>query len=99
MKNSKLSEGEVRHIAKLANLTLTEKEVKKFQNQLNETLAYIEVLSELNTDTVEPTSQVTGLKNVVKEDLVKSSISQKEALSGGKSKHDDYFKVKAVIEK
>lgn len=94
-----LSEEEVRHIAKLANLSLTDEEVKKFQKQLSETLEYVEILNELNTESVEATSQVTGLINVSREDFVKPSISQEEALSGAKSKFNNCFKVKAVIEK
>lgn len=98
-KREKLSKEEILHIARLANLTLTEHEIERFQKQLSETLTYIEVLKELETEGVGPTSQITGLKNVVREDKLKSSISQEESLSGAKSKFNGHFKIKAVIER
>lgn len=84
----KLSREEVKHIAKLANLRLNEKEVEKFRKQLSETLSYVEKLREVKTQTVEPTSQVTGLKNVLRED----EIEQERYTAKG-----DYFKTEAIF--
>ncbi len=86
------------HVAKLANLPLTEEEKKKFEKQLAETLDYVAQLEEIDTKGVEPTSQVTGLENVTREDVAKPSFSQEEALSNTKSKHNGFFKVKAILE-
>lgn len=55
-------------VAKLANLPLTSAEEKKFGKQLASILDYMEVLNKVDTSNVEPTSQVTGLKNVMRED-------------------------------
>lgn len=60
-----LTEKEVQHIAKLAKLTLTKEEVTLFSHQLSEVISYINVLNEVNTDTVPPTFQVTGQKSVI----------------------------------
>jgi aspartyl-tRNA(Asn)/glutamyl-tRNA(Gln) amidotransferase subunit C len=98
MNNKKLSKKEVLHIADLANLELTEKEVELFRKQLSDVLQYIEVLNELDTEEVEPTSQVTGLENVTREDISKKDLTQEEALSQAKSKLNGYFKVKAIFE-
>ena len=98
MKNKKLTEEKVKHVAKLAGLTLSSEEVKKFQEQLSDVLDYVEVLNELKTDKVEPTSQVTGLEDVFREDEVGECLTQKEALSGAKEKHQRRFKVKAIFE-
>lgn len=95
----KLTEEEVRHIARLANLSLTEEEVKKFQKQLSETLSYIKVLDQLKTDGVEPTSQVTELENVFKDEVAKKSLSQVEALSSSSSSQNGFFKTKGVLGK
>ncbi len=65
-----LSDKDVLHIAKLAKLKLSDEEVKKFGSQLSGVLEYFEQLSEVDTDNVEPTSQVTGLENVTREDEV-----------------------------
>jgi len=95
--SKKLTKKQVLHIAKLAKLHLTEKEVQKFQKELSDTLDYIEILNELDTSVVAPTSQVTGLENVLREDKVEKCLSQKEALSGAKNKQEGYFKTKSVF--
>ncbi|TSC87315.1 MAG: aspartyl-tRNA(Asn)/glutamyl-tRNA (Gln) amidotransferase subunit C [Microgenomates group bacterium Gr01-1014_16] len=64
---------DVAHVAKLANLPLKPGEVEKFQKQFEETLKTIAVINELDTKGVEPTSQVTGLVNVVRQDEVDPS--------------------------
>ncbi len=88
----------VRHIAKLANLTLSDEEIKRFENQLEKTLTYISKLNEIKTDNVEITSQVTGLENVMDEDIPRPSFSQKEALKNASQNHNGFFVVKAILE-
>jgi aspartyl-tRNA(Asn)/glutamyl-tRNA(Gln) amidotransferase subunit C len=97
-KNAKLSVEEVKHVADLAGLSLIPQELKKFQKQLSEVLDYVEVLDELKTDRVEPTSQVTGLENVFRKDEVEECLTQKEALSGAKEKYQRRFRTKAIFE-
>ena len=89
---------DVSHVAKLANLPLTEREKEKFEKQLNDILAYIEKLNEVDTKNVEPTSQVTGLENVTREDNAAPSLSQEDILKNAKSQHNGFFKVKAIFE-
>ena len=76
-----LSEEEVKHIAKLARIALTDEEVKKFAKQLSGVLEHVEILNELSTDEVEGTSQVTGLSNVTRKDEIDNKgISREELL-------------------
>lgn len=75
-----LTEEQVRHIAKLARLRLSDAEVKKYSTELTKILGYIEILNELKTDDVGPTAQVTGLENVLREDIVKPSEALPEDL-------------------
>ncbi len=89
---------DVTHIAKLADLPITTKEKTKFENQLEETIKYVEELKKVDTKGVEPTSQVTGLENVTREDEAGPSLSQDQALSNTKSKHNGLFKVNAILE-
>ena len=89
---------DVSHIAKLANLSIKEKEAKKFEFQLSKVLDYVKKLEEVNTSGVEPTSQVTGLENITRQDHTTPSLSQEEVLKNGKSTHNRFFKVKAVLE-
>ena len=93
----RLSADEVKHVARLANLKLKNDEVKKFQKQLSDTISYVEKLKKLNTQNVSPTSQVTGLENIFREDRVKPSMSQEEALSNAKATYKGFFKVKAIF--
>lgn len=94
-----LTPKQILHLTKLANLSLTQSQREKFRSQLNQVLAYIEQLKKVNTDQVEPTSQVTGLENVFREDEIGSCLGQKEALSGTKNIDQGRIKVKAVIER
>lgn len=98
MKRKRLSSKQVKHVVHLADLKLGPKEIKKFQKQLSEVLDYFNVLKKLNTKKVEPTSQVTGLENVFREDKPRPSLSQEEVLSGAKEKHNNFFRVKAIFE-
>lgn len=98
MAKTKLTKSKVTHIAKLAGLELSEKEIKKFQKQLSDILEYVGQLDELDTSGVEPTSQVTGLENVFREDEARPSLTQKEVLSGAKKKQKNFFKIKVIFE-
>lgn len=88
---------DIKHIAKLANLTLSPAEEEKFSKQLEETATHIEGLEEVDTDEVEPTSQVTGLENIMREDVIIASLTQEEALSNSKSTYKGFFKVKGIL--
>lgn len=88
----------VPHVAKLANLPLTNAEEEKFEKQLSEVLEYINKLDEIETKNVIPTSQVTGLENVTRLDIPEQSLTQEQALSNTKSQHNGLFKVKAILE-
>lgn len=65
-----LSKDEVLHIAKLARIELTAEEVEKFRTQLSSIVEFIGALKEVDVTGVEPTTQVTGLKNVARADVV-----------------------------
>lgn len=77
-----LSDDQVKHVAKLARIKLTDEEVKKFGKQLSSVLAYIDILSEVDTKDVAETSQVTGLTNVMEKDEVVKGQSCREELLG-----------------
>jgi len=98
---AKLSEKDVLHVAKLARLDIGDKELPILQNQLSEVVDFVGQLSEVNTDDVEPTSQTTGLENVLRIDEVapKNCLSQEEALSGTDKTYNGYFVVGRVIKK
>lgn len=90
---------DVKRIAQLANLTLTPSEEKEFDEQLSNILSYIEQLNKVYTENVEPTAQVTGLKNVTRNDkFTDDMLSQDEALSGTKKTHNGLFVVDKLVD-
>lgn len=94
-----LTKEQVKHVASLAKLSLSEKEIKKFQKQLSDILDYVEVLKEVDTTQVEPTSQVTGLENVIRDDKkTQAPLSSQEAQSNASDTHQDYFKIKGIFQ-
>lgn len=90
---------DVKHVALLANLQISQEEEEKFEKQLSDVLSYIDKLQKVDTDGVPETSQTTGLENVMREDTTAPSLSQDEALSNAKNKHNGLFKVKGILEK
>ncbi|MFA6917234.1 MAG: Asp-tRNA(Asn)/Glu-tRNA(Gln) amidotransferase subunit GatC [Candidatus Gracilibacteria bacterium] len=76
-----LDEKQVRHVAKLARIALTDAEVKKFTKQLSDVLGYMDILNEVDTKKVAETSQVTGLRDVFGiDEVVKGQASREELL-------------------
>jgi len=95
----KLKKTEVKHVAQLAQLKLSGKEIEKFQKQLSEILGFISQLKKLETDKIVPTSQTTGLNNIFRKDKPRPSFFQEEVLANAPQKEKGFFKVKALFEK
>jgi aspartyl-tRNA(Asn)/glutamyl-tRNA(Gln) amidotransferase subunit C len=70
-----LSEDDVRHIAKLAAIAISDEEIPVIQGQLNDIFASIEKLQEVSTRGVTPTSHVHGVTNISREDVIQDSLS------------------------
>lgn len=94
----KITIEQVEHVANLARLRFNEEEKQKLAEQLGKILEYIEQLNKLNTDDVPPTSHVIPVKNVVREDIVKPSLTQEEALANAPSPVNGLFEVPKIIE-
>lgn len=96
----KISPEEVKHIAKLANLPLSDTELKKFTDQLSRVIDYnISLLDKVPTSGVEPTGHVSGAENILRSDEVEPGLRENEALQNAKNAHDGFFKVKSILEK
>ncbi len=96
--NEPITPGVVRRIARLARIEISAEEEKVFTRQLNEILEYVKKLGELDTDSVEPTSHVVPMLNVLREDEVKPSLPRDEALSGAPEDAQGCFRVPKIIE-
>lgn len=90
----------VRHVANLANIPVSDSEAETLESAFEETIKVVQHLTELNTSQTEPTHQVTGLENVLREDLVtpERMFSQSEALANAQETHEGFFVVPQVID-
>jgi len=96
---SKLTRDDVLKLATLSRLKLTDQEVAKFQVELSEILAYVELLDKVDTKGLEPTYQLTGLKNVMRPDKkIKYQASPARLLKRAPAIQDGQYKVKRVIQ-
>ena len=93
-----LSADEVRQVARLARLELSDDELTRMADQLNRILGYVELIQKLNTDGVEPLAHPLPVQNVFREDEPAPSLPVDEALSNAPSRAGDYFGVPAVFD-
>jgi aspartyl-tRNA(Asn)/glutamyl-tRNA(Gln) amidotransferase subunit C len=94
----KLSEEEVRHIALLARLGLSDKEVEKFRNQLSNILMHFEAMAQVDTTDLPPTAQSVSLENVYRPDEPRPCLPVSDVLANAPAQEDNSFKVNAVLE-
>jgi len=93
-----LTREDVLKLARLARISLTDDEVNEFTGEFNEILKYVEQLQSVDTEGLTPTSQVTGLVNVTREDEVKDyGYEPKKLLENVPHTQDDQIKVKRMI--
>jgi len=88
---------DVENIARLAKLSFSGEEKEKFMDQFNQILQYMEKLNELDTENVEPTYNVLELSNVMRQDKVKTWLTQEEALANAPKSNHGFFSVPKVI--
>ncbi len=97
-----LTEEQVRYVADLANLSLSDAEVRRFSADLGEILTHIEKLNEVDTSNVEPMAQVlydAGETATLREDVPRPPLGQDLALANAPLAGAGFFKVPKVIEK
>ncbi|MBM7094932.1 MULTISPECIES: Asp-tRNA(Asn)/Glu-tRNA(Gln) amidotransferase subunit GatC [Alteribacter] len=95
----RITKAQIKHVAHLARLEFTDHEVEMFSEQLDSIINYAEQLNELDTTNVKPTSHVFDVKNVLREDEVKPSLSQEDALKNAPDQKDGQVKIPSVFEK
>ena len=94
----KISREEVLHIALLARLGLNDEEVDRLSEQLSNILENFEILQQVDTTNIPPTTQSIALQNVVSDDSIAPSLPSNEVLANAPQKEGDLFKVRAVLE-
>jgi aspartyl-tRNA(Asn)/glutamyl-tRNA(Gln) amidotransferase subunit C len=98
----KLTDTEVRYVAKLANLNLTEAEIESMVHDLGSILEHMDRLSEIDTKGVEPMSQVlyeTDETATLRPDVERAPLGNQLALANAPMPGSGYFKVPKVIER
>ena len=96
----KLTRDEVEYLGRLARLSLTEEEKAQYAAELSDILEFVEQLQEVDTTDVEPTSQVTGLEDVYREDAVRAcdEETRKKIIAQFPEREGDLLKVPGVFE-
>lgn len=97
-KLSRISEEQVKHVAHLARLAITEEEAQKFTKQLDAIISFGEQLAEVNTDGVKPMSHVLTMTNIMREDEPKECLTVEEVLKNAPDKQDGQFKVPSILD-
>jgi aspartyl-tRNA(Asn)/glutamyl-tRNA(Gln) amidotransferase subunit C len=88
----------VRRIAHLARIAVAEEEVEHLRNELNAILAFVEQLSEVNVDGVEPMTSVTPMTMKKRADVVTDGGIPEDVLKNAPATEDNYFLVPKVVE-
>jgi len=98
----KITEREVRYVADLANLRLTDEEISRLSRDLDEILTHIDTLNELDTSNVQPMAQViydAGEIATLREDRERPTLGNEAALANAPLAGGGYYKVPKVIER
>ncbi|MGQ9572404.1 MAG: Asp-tRNA(Asn)/Glu-tRNA(Gln) amidotransferase subunit GatC [Dehalococcoidia bacterium] len=93
-----ISRDEVRHVAMLFRMALSEEEIAKFQQQLSQIIDYFQVLQQVDTEGVPPTSHPLQLENVMRDDEPQPSYPREAILANAPLSEAGFFRVRAVLE-
>lgn len=94
----RITKEQIRHVANLARLELKEEEIAHFGEQLDEIIDAAEQLNDVSTENVVPTSHVIDVRNVLREDETKPSLSREDALKNVPETEKGQVRVPSVLE-
>ncbi len=94
----KITPEDVRHVAQLARIALTDEQIGVIGRQLNDIVEYVTQLKEINTNNIEPTSHVIPLKNIFREDVKSPSLPRQEMLKNAPDCNERFYIVPKIIE-
>jgi aspartyl-tRNA(Asn)/glutamyl-tRNA(Gln) amidotransferase subunit C len=94
----KIDQAQVRKVAKLARLDLTEAEIAEFTGQLIAILDYMEKMNRLDTENVRPLAHCLPISNCFREDVVKESLGTEKTLANAPQRDGDFFKVPKILD-
>ena len=94
----KLSREEVKHIGLLVRLGLNEADIEMFRHQLSDILDNFEILKQVDTSDLPPTTHIIALQNVLRSDEPTPSCPIEEMLANAPQQDSNFFKTRAVLE-
>jgi aspartyl-tRNA(Asn)/glutamyl-tRNA(Gln) amidotransferase subunit C len=94
----KIDQEQVRKVAKLSRLELTEAEVEEFTSQLSAIIDYFEKMNKLNTNDVEPLAHCLPISNIFREDRAKESLGTEKTLANAPQTDGEFFKVPKILD-
>ncbi|MDA1188733.1 MAG: Asp-tRNA(Asn)/Glu-tRNA(Gln) amidotransferase subunit GatC [Chloroflexi bacterium] len=94
----RLTTDEVKHIASLARIGMTNDEVEQMRDQLSNILEHFDTLNELDVSNVEPTAQSIDVSNVLRDDVARDSLPLDDVLANAPRTEGDRIRVRAVLE-
>ncbi len=94
----KIDQAQVRKVAMLSRLELTEAEIAEFTGQLSAILEYMEKMNELDTNNVEPLAHCLPISNVFRKDCVKESLGTEKTLANAPQRDGEFFKVPKILD-
>jgi len=97
--SEKITIDEVRQVAKLSRLKLSEDELQQLSKQMGSILEYVAILDELNTDDVEPMAQAVEVRNAFRADELAESLPREDALANAPASDGRYFLVPDILKK
>ncbi|MEE9543757.1 MAG: Asp-tRNA(Asn)/Glu-tRNA(Gln) amidotransferase subunit GatC [Thermodesulfobacteriota bacterium] len=93
-----ISKDKVKHVAALARLNPSDADIELYTGQLKRILAHVEKISEIDTEGIVPTTSTTPVSGPMREDEIKESLSQEDALKNAPVSERGCFKVPQIIE-
>ena len=93
-----LTTADVRHIALLARIAMTEEEIERMRDQMSNILEQFEVLKQVDTEGVEPTGHSADVESVMRDDEVAPSRSLEDVLANAPQREGDFLRVRTVLE-
>ncbi|MEJ6573988.1 MAG: Asp-tRNA(Asn)/Glu-tRNA(Gln) amidotransferase subunit GatC [Actinomycetes bacterium] len=92
-----ISRDDVAHLAKLARIEMTPAELDHMATELEQILGAVKRVQEVATSDIAPTSHPLSMSNIFRDDVVKPSLTNEEALSGAPAQAEDRFKVPQIL--
>ena len=94
----RLSLDEVRNIAALARVRMTDEELERMRDQMSNILENFDVLQEVDTEGVDPTGHSSGINTVMRDDDPRESVPVEDVLANAPDREEDFIRIRAVLE-